>query len=133
MVQCKAKMTPIAETRATDVASSFRETRFWGGPITIEASVSPVAPEELLQTPLVSFLGFSTGIGNALDRRQLLRASAVISAAAALPRVGAAETPGTAFGGSSVRDLSRVLASKGLERADDKVPVSVVFVCYEQY
>src|SRR3569832_2008548 len=94
---------------------------------------SQVASEELLQTPPVSFLGFSTGIGNALDRRQLLRASAVISVAASLPRLGAAETPGTAFGGSSVRDLSRVLASKGLERADDKVPVSVVFVCYEQY
>src|SRR3569832_466756 len=94
---------------------------------------SQVASEELLQTPPVSFLGFSTGIGNALDRRQLLRASAVISVAASLPRLGAAETPGTAFGSSSVRELARALATKAFEPPDEKLPEALQNLSYDQY
>ena len=69
-----------------------------------------------------------------MNRRQLLRASAVISAAAILPRVDAADSAsGTAFGPSSVRDLARALAAKSFEPPDEKLPDALKNLNYDQY
>jgi glucans biosynthesis protein len=69
-----------------------------------------------------------------LNRRQLLRASAVISAAAALPRISAADpAAGTAFGPSSVREMARALAAKSFEPPDEKLPDALKDLNYDQY
>jgi len=69
-----------------------------------------------------------------LDRRQLLRASVVISAAAALPRAGAADSASkTTFGPSSVRELARGLAAKSFEPPDEKLPDALKDLNYDQY
>jgi glucans biosynthesis protein len=69
-----------------------------------------------------------------LDRRQLLRASAVFSAAAALPRVSAADAAQEAtFGPSSVRELARSLAAKSFEPPDEKLPDALKDLNYDQY
>jgi periplasmic glucans biosynthesis protein len=66
-----------------------------------------------------------------LNRRQLLHASAVISAAAALPGVKAADS--AAFGSSSVRELARALANKSFEPPDEKLPDALQNLSYDQY
>ena len=69
-----------------------------------------------------------------MDRRQLLRASVVISAAAALPRASAADsTSGATFGPSSVRELARGLAAKSFEPPDEKLPDALKDLNYDQY
>ncbi|MBR0800934.1 glucan biosynthesis protein G [Bradyrhizobium jicamae] len=69
-----------------------------------------------------------------MNRRQLLRASAVVSAAAVLPRVGATDSPpeGT-FGPSTVRELARGLAAKSFEPPDEKLPDALNDLNYDQY
>jgi glucans biosynthesis protein len=135
MTLCKAEITATAEVRAADPASSPREARFSNGAVTIEASVLlfKVAPTELLQPPLVSFVDFGTGMGHLLNRRQLLRASAAISTAAVLPAAKAADTPASSFGSSSVRELARALASKSFEPPDEKLPDVLQNLSYDQY
>jgi len=69
-----------------------------------------------------------------LNRRQLLRASVVISAAAALPRARAAGSESdVAFGPSFVRDLARGLAAKSFEPPDEKLPDALKNLNYDQY
>ena len=69
-----------------------------------------------------------------MNRRQLLHASAVISAAAALPRVSTADsTSEAAFGPSSVRELARSLAAKSFEPPDEKLPDALKDLNYDQY
>jgi len=69
-----------------------------------------------------------------MNRRQLLHASAVISAAAALPRVGAADSASeVTFGPSSVRELARGLAAKPFEPPDEKLPDPLKDLNYDQY
>src|SRR5579883_3569506 len=136
MIQCKAEITPIAETRVKDIASSRSETRLSGDAVTIDApgsAVHRIASKELLQTPSVSFRDFRTGIGHSLNRRQLLHASAVISAAAVLRGAGAADPAPTTFGSSSVRELARTLASKSFEPPDEKLPDPLQNLSYDQY
>jgi glucans biosynthesis protein len=69
-----------------------------------------------------------------LNRRQLLRASVVVSAAATLPRVRAAD-PGSevAFGPSFVRELARGLAAKPFEPPDEKLPDALKNLDYDKY
>jgi glucans biosynthesis protein len=69
-----------------------------------------------------------------LNRRQLLRASVVVSAAATLPRVRAAD-PGSeaAFGPSFVRELARGLAAKAFEPPDEKLPDALKNLDYDKY
>ena len=110
-----------------------RQPRF-GSQFEPESGCWHVAPEELLQTLTVSFLDLEPREGISLNRRQLLRASAVISAAAALPRVGAADSPSeVAFGPSSVRELARSLAAKSFEPPDEKLPDELRDLNYDQY
>lgn len=69
-----------------------------------------------------------------MNRRQLLRASAVISVAAALPRVdGADSAADVAFGLSSVRESARALAAKPFEPPDEKLPDALKDLNYDQY
>ena len=68
-----------------------------------------------------------------MNRRQLLRASAVMSAAALLPRMSAADSATTAFGSSTVRDLARALATKSFEPPDEKLPDILQNLSYDQY
>ena len=69
-----------------------------------------------------------------MNRRQLLRASAVFSAAAALPRLSAADPASdAAFGPSFVRDLARGLAAKSYEPPDEKLPDALKNLNYDQY
>lgn len=69
-----------------------------------------------------------------MNRRQLLRASAVMSAAAVLPTVQAADAASdAAFGPSSVRDLARALAAKSFEPSDEKLPDALKDLNYDQY
>jgi periplasmic glucans biosynthesis protein len=69
-----------------------------------------------------------------LNRRQLLRASAVFSAAAVLPVARAADVGSdAAFGPSSVRELARGLAAKSFEAPDEKLPDALKNLNYDQY
>ncbi|MBR0938818.1 glucan biosynthesis protein G [Bradyrhizobium jicamae] len=69
-----------------------------------------------------------------MNRRQLLRGSFVVSAAAALPRVGAADSPlEVTFGPSSVRELARSLAAKSFEPPDETLPGALKDLNYDQY
>lgn len=69
-----------------------------------------------------------------MNRRQLLRASVVFSAAAALPRVATADAASdVAFGPSYVRELARGLAAKSFEAPDEKLPDALKDLNYDQY
>lgn len=69
-----------------------------------------------------------------MNRRQLLRASAVMSAAAVLPPAQAADAASdAAFGPSSVRELARALAAKSFEPPDEKLPDALKGLNYDQY
>ncbi|QQN65156.1 glucan biosynthesis protein G [Bradyrhizobium diazoefficiens] len=69
-----------------------------------------------------------------MNRRQLLRASALISAATVLrPTEAADATSDAAFGSSSVRELARTLASKSFEPPDEKLPDVLKDLNYDQY
>ncbi len=58
-----------------------------------------------------------------MNRRDLLRASAAVSAAAILPRAADAQTSAAApFGPSSVREQARALATKPFVAPDEKLP-----------
>ena len=69
-----------------------------------------------------------------MNRRELLRASAMFSAAAVLPVARAAETGSDApFGPSTVRELARALAAKSFEPPDEKLPDALKNLNYDQY
>lgn len=69
-----------------------------------------------------------------MNRRQLLRASALISAATVLrPTEAADATSDAAFGSSSVRELARALASKSFEPPDEKLPDVLKDLNYDRY
>lgn len=69
-----------------------------------------------------------------MNRRELLRVSAMFSAAAILPVARAAETGSDApFGPSTVRELARALAAKPFEPPDEKLPDALKNLNYDQY
>ena len=69
-----------------------------------------------------------------MNRRQLLRASAAVSAAAILPRAAEAEAGTTPpFSPSYVRELARTLATKPFEPPDEKLPDALKNLNYDQY
>lgn len=67
-----------------------------------------------------------------MNRRQFLRASAAVSAAAVLPRAMDAQA-GATFSPSYVRQLARSLAAKPFEPADEKLPTALTNLNYDQY
>ncbi|MFK4726204.1 glucans biosynthesis protein [Bradyrhizobium niftali] len=76
---------------------------------------------------------FPTGDAS-VNRRQLLRASAAVSAAAILPRAAEAEAGTTPpFSPSYVRELARTLATKPFEPPDEKLPDALKNLNYDQY
>ncbi|MGY3036394.1 glucans biosynthesis protein [Bradyrhizobium sp. USDA 4354] len=69
-----------------------------------------------------------------MNRRQLLRASAAVSAAAMLPRATGAQTgASSSFSPSYVRQLARSLAAKPFEPPDEKLPAALTNLNYDQY
>lgn len=79
------------------------------------------------------FLSFKPGDAS-VNRRQLLRASAAVSAVAILPRATAAETGSApSFSPSYVRELARALAAKAFAPADEKLPDALKNLNYDQY
>lgn len=69
-----------------------------------------------------------------MNRRQLLRASAAVSAAVILPRATEAQTgPAAPFSPSSVRELARGLAAKPFAPADEKLPDALKNLDYDKY
>jgi periplasmic glucans biosynthesis protein len=69
-----------------------------------------------------------------LNRRELLRVSAMFSAAAVLPVARAAGTGSDApFGPSTVRELARALAAKSFEPPDEKLPDALKNLNYDQF
>lgn len=69
-----------------------------------------------------------------MNRRQLLRASAAVSAVAILPRATAAQTGSpSSFSPSYVRELARALAAKAFAPADEKLPDALKTLNYDQY
>lgn len=69
-----------------------------------------------------------------MNRRQLLRGSVAVSAAAVLPRAADAQS-GTAltFSPSYVRELARALATKPFAAPDEKLPEALKNLNYDQY
>ena len=70
-----------------------------------------------------------------MNRRQLVRGSAVLPALLLASRSGfaAAGPPEGTFGPSTVRDMARMLAGKPYEAPDEKLPGGLKDLDYDQY
>ena len=78
------------------------------------------------------FIRLGTG-RTPLNRRQMLRGTIALSAAASLRRLQAAESGFVEFGPSTVRDIARARSARPFEPPDEKLPDALKDLNYDQY